>query len=216
MRRRKTTQPQPKSKEKEIGSYSVPASVWIPAVVALLVAVIAPFLTYQLGLNAQLKLTGKQKRQQAYSELMGRKLVRAQLYLSRFEAFIKSDYFEAKWHLEGEPKDSINYQESIRWMHKSEELVLEIAKNNQSLFETLGLIRSYFPGSKELHELTRRIYHFKSVEIKVRPFKLKVDQLEHWKETAMKELQETVKNEYEKPIDELVIFLESVIDKEAG
>jgi len=194
----------------------VPAAVWIPAVVALIVAVIAPFLTYQLGLNAQLKLTGKQKRQQAYSELMGEKAVLTQLIVSRFEAFINSDYHEARWKIAGQPKDSFDLQESQRWMRKSEDLAIEVAKSRKSLYDTLGLIRSYFPHSSRLKELTHRIYHSKGLEIKARPFGLNAAQLEPWAIKAVKEIQEIVENEYAKPIDDLVIYLEAEIDKEAG
>ena len=126
-------------------SFRILPAVWVPAIVALIVAVIAPFLTYKLGLNSQLKLTGKQKRQQAYSELMGHRALITQLLYSRFEAYIYSDAHEERWHMEGEPNDSFDSREAQRWMHKSEDLAIEIAKSRKSLYDTLGLIRSYFP-----------------------------------------------------------------------
>jgi len=45
---------------------------------------------------------------------------------------------------------------------------------------------------------------------------LDAEQLEFWKFNSVKQLQELVEKEYSKPIDELVIYLEAVIDKEAG
>lgn len=48
-------------------------------------------------------MTEEQGRQQAYGELMGRKAMMAQLLVSRFEAWIYSDYYEARWKLAGKP-----------------------------------------------------------------------------------------------------------------
>jgi uncharacterized protein YeeX (DUF496 family) len=45
---------------------------------------------------------------------------------------------------------------------------------------------------------------------------LSAAQLEPWAIKAVKEIQEIVENEYAKPIDDLIIYLEAEIDKEAG
>jgi hypothetical protein len=42
------------------------------------------------------------------------------------------------------------------------------------------------------------------------------EQLESWRVNYAKKVQEFVEEEYSKPIDELVTYLESIIDKEAG
>lgn len=140
----------------------------------------------------------------------------SQLYVSRFEAWIYSDYHEARWKLAGAPKDSIDLQEAQRWMHKSEDLALEIAKNNQSLFQTLGLIRTSFRRTPTLDSLTEKLYRFKVPEITKRPFDLDANQLEAWKVNAVKQLQELVEREYSKPIDELTAFLAKEIAENDG
>jgi hypothetical protein len=61
-----------------------------------------------------LKISDHQKRQQVFSEVMGRKFLMTQLYVSRFEALIYSNYHEAKWKQSGWPKDSIDQQEAQR------------------------------------------------------------------------------------------------------
>ena len=213
MKRRKVKEVAPKEippKSKERASYL------IPTLAALLVAIITPYLTYQWGLRTQLEATERQKRQQAYSEVLGRKAVMSQLYVSRFEAWIYSDYHEARWKLAGAPKDSIDLQEAQRWMHKSEDLALEIAKNNQSLFETLGLIRTSFRRTPTLDSLTEKLYRFKVPEITKRPFDLDANQLEVWKVNAVKQLQELVEREYSKPIDELAAYLAKEIAENDG
>jgi hypothetical protein len=80
----------------------------------------------------------------------------------------------------------------------------------------LGLIRAYFPSSDKLKEITHRIYHFKIIKIEKPPFDLNDEQLESWRVNYAKKVQEFVEEEYSKPIDELVTYLESIIDKEAG
>jgi hypothetical protein len=126
--------PEPQSKEDEISaekpSHWVTFRNWVTPLAAALI--IAAFGAY-FGYHAQVSLTGKQKRQQAYSELMGRSAVRTQIIVSRTEASIFSKYYERRWHLAGNPTDSLDFQEAQRWMHKSEDLALEIAKSNQSL-----------------------------------------------------------------------------------
>jgi hypothetical protein len=77
--------------------------------------------------------------------------------------------------------------------------------------ETLGLIRSYFPNTEKL---THRIYHAKGIEIKVHPFGLNAEQLEPRAIKAVKDTQKIVDEQYSKPIDELVTYIETEIDKE--
>jgi hypothetical protein len=204
---RKMSEPQPKATA--LSTYLVPA-------IALLVIVIAAYLGYQLGLNAQLKLTGKQKRQQAYSEFMGRKVVLTQLITSHLVADTYFEYHERKRGLAGGPTEaSLHLEEARRWQHRGEDLALEIAKSSQSLFETLGFIRSYFPYSARLKELTNQLYHAKGFEVKRQALDWNTEQLEEWKVKTIKEVREIVDG-YEKLFYELVAYLESEIDKEAG
>jgi hypothetical protein len=147
---------------------------------------------------------------------MGRKFMTSQLYVSRFEAYIFSDYHEARWKVSDQRKDSIDLQEAMRWMHKSEELVMELARNNQSLFETLGMIRTLFPHTPRLEELTSRVYHFKTPRTSSPPNGKDLIELNAWKEQSVKSLQELVEREYAKPIDELLDYLAIEIAREAS
>ena len=61
------------------------------------------------------------------------KFITTRLSVSRFEAWIFSDYHEARWKLAGDPTGSLDLQEAQRWMGKSEDLALEIAKNNSRI-----------------------------------------------------------------------------------
>jgi arsenate reductase-like glutaredoxin family protein len=93
---------------------------------------------------------------------MGNKQLRRQLFVSRFEAMIFSDYHERRCKLARSPERSMDLEEAQRWMHKSENLALDIARTNQALFESVGLARPTFTQSAELTHLTERIFYFKT------------------------------------------------------
>ena len=161
-------------KAKGLPSYLVPA-LWIPLIGAVLIA----FLSYQLGFNAQLQLTGKQKRLQAYSELMGRKVVMMELFVSRLSAATYKDYHERVWHLTKDSAEGIfHLEEARRELRRTEDLATEIGKSYQNLFETLGLVRSYFPYSPRLKELINQLSQFQWVDIHGPAFDLNAEQLE--------------------------------------
>lgn len=185
----------------------------VTASLALIGVGVGSYLTYYFGLKSQLMIADHQKRQQTFSELMGRKILTKQLYVSRFEALIYSDYHEARWKLTGSPKDSIDLQEAQRWMHRSEELVFDIAKNQQRQLETVGLIRILFNKTSKLDELIDRIVHFKTPKISGEPFKRDANQLEEWKVKAVQQLQAIVDEEYGAPVNTLLNYLEEEIHK---
>ena len=60
------------------------------------------------------------------------------------------------------------------------------------------------------------MYYFKAIKIEEPPFGLNAEQLEIWRVDATKKIQIFVGEEYDKPIDELVEYLGSIIDREAG
>lgn len=173
--------------------------------------VVCLYISYRLGLKAQVELSNYQKQQKVFSQLMGVKFLITQFYVSRFEALIFSDYHEALWKLEGYPKESLQFHvhEAHRWMQKSEALVLDMAKNNQTLFEIIGSIRIVFNNTPTLEALTERIYHFKTPLINDPSTNATVPQLESWKKRSVKELQELVEDNYAKPIDNLLKHLAS-------
>lgn len=171
------------------------------------------YLNYKFGLRSQLKIGEVKNRQQAFGQLMGQKFMITQVYVSRFEALIYSDYHEIKWKLAGCPNESLDLQEAQRWMHKSEDLSLEIARNNQKLFEIIGFIKILFPVTTKLDELLDRIYHFRTPVVKTPDDKIDATQLEEWKKKAVAALQDLVKIEYAEPIDDLLDYLSKVMNK---
>jgi hypothetical protein len=93
-------------------------------------------------------------------------------------------------------------------MHKSEDLVPEIAKNNQALFEDVATVQALFPDTPRLRELCAPIYKFRPIDLKTEvPHDGPVELVTQWKDQGEREIQPLAESEYGKPIDELVAFL---------
>lgn len=177
----------------------------LAATVGGVLAISSSYYSSKFQLSTQLSLQRVQEQRAVFARLMGRKFTTKQLYVSRYEAMIFSDYHEERWKLAGSPKDSLDLQEAQRWMHRSEDLVFEIVKNNQSLFEDVGTVRALFADTPKLRELADHVYNFKSLWTAKPPDDSK--KLDAWKTEAGRQLQTLVDTEYGKPIEDLVAYL---------
>jgi len=99
-------------------------------------------------------------------------------------------------------------------MRRSEDLLFEIAKNNQALFEDLGTVRALFPDSTQLRELVERIYNFKALKAPHPPRNVSDEQLARWKDETIRSLQAVVDSKYGKPIDDLLNYLSQQLPKD--
>lgn len=177
--------------------------ILVSSLMTLFIAVVSSYLTYRWGLLGQIRISNYQNQQKAYSKLIGQRAIISQLYVSRFEAYIFSDFHEIKWKLNGSPKDSIDFQETLRWMKKSEDLGIELAREKKELFETVGLLNALFPQTKELKKLSSQVYHHKLPEIKRLSQGRSFEELETWKVTTIKQLQDFVKKNITNPMEDL-------------
>ena len=182
---------------------------WAPSISAIIGIIITAYLSYILGYKSQIKLADRKLRLQAYGKLMGSKHYLSQLYVSRFEAYIFSDFHEKKWHMTGAKENSIDLIEAKRWMLKSEELVLEITKYQEKVFSTLGVINAVFDGSDELTDMVNKIYKFNRPVINKIPDDIKIDELEAWKKQAVTQVQNIIQQEISNPIQNLLEYLNS-------
>ena len=190
--------------------------VLITAVATLIGTLLVTYATNKWSFDNQIKINNINSQRQVFSMLMGHKSITMQLYMSRFEAMIFSDFHEARWRIAEYPKESIDLNEAQRWMRVSEELALEIARNNQSLFETIGQIVILFPSTSKLDGLVNRIYHHNVPKINVEWDKINnFEELILIKEKAVTDLQKLVEELYGKPIDELLNLLSSEIANSA-
>lgn len=181
----------------------------ISSISTLIIALASGYLSYLWSTSSQKKIHSHQTRLHAYSDLLGYKQLIPQLIVSRFEAFILSDYHEYKWHINGNPKESIDLSEATRWMHKSEDYVIEISKTVQNLFVTIGEIRVVFKYTPELNKLCDNVYNFKTIKFEQRPSKKwTLQELEEWKEKAIRNIKILADDTMKVPIDNLAKYLE--------
>jgi hypothetical protein len=169
--------------------------------------ILGQYFASQFQISSQAQIQKVKDQRQVFARLMGRRFSTMQLYVSRSEALMYSDYHEARWKHFGSPNNSIDLSEAQRWMHRSEDLVFEIARNNQALFEDLGVIRAVFPDTPQLRKLVERIYSFKSIKTAQPPHNGSVEELQRWKEEAIPHLQLFVERNYGDPISELLSYL---------
>lgn len=143
---------------------------------------------------------------------MGLKMPISQLYVSRFEAIIYSNYHEKIFAVNND-KQSSDYSECKRWMQKSEDLVLEISQKQEQLFKTIGLISAIFPESDKFSALVEKIYHYKTPQIKdfTDTDTSNSDTLKKIKELCIERLKKLVKDEIETPIEKLLKYIKNHI-----
>ena len=92
-------------------------------------------------------------------------------------------------------------------MHRSEDLVFEITKSRQRLAEDVGIVRATFSDTTELRCLTDCLLGFKAIKTEKPVMGSDAAALEHWKDEAVKQLQDLVDAEYGTPFDEVLDFL---------
>jgi len=136
------------------------------------------------------------------SELEGLRIWRQQLCISRFEAFLFSDYHEFRFELTNNPLDT---DEAGRWMRKSEDLTLDLAKANQQFLEKLGYVSLIFDESDELNSIIEENRKFKNPIIKAsRPDDMTLDKLELWKKKYFLEAKKIIDQEYGDKVERLL------------
>jgi hypothetical protein len=174
-------------------------------------AIAGSYYATKFQMVAQSQTQKAEEQRKVFASLVGRKLVAEQLNVSRAEARLFSDYNEERWKRAGAPKDSLDLDETKRWMHRSEDLVFEIMKSNQALFEDIATVRALFPDTPRLRELCARVYAFRTLQTPAPPhFQVGVTEFEslaEWKDEADRKIQSLGESEYGKPIDELTAYL---------
>jgi len=136
-----------------------------------------------------------------YRELNGIRILLRQLFVSRTEAYIFSDYYELRYKL---TKNEWDFKEAERWMHKSEDYVIKITDCLKDLFSILAISSRLFKNNSEIQFLIARLYKYKTITINKPPEKISIEKLDQWKTKAIKESQNFIEIEYGKSIENLI------------
>jgi len=179
----------------------------ISPVMTLLIAGGAAYLTHRFSMSREIQLRDREGRHRVFSALMGQKRLLPQLYVSRFEALLFSDYHEERCRLTGEGTTSHDFEEAKRWMQKSEQLILEVTRMDKEVFETVGMALVLFGTSEELNTLANNVYNHAVPKVpKPRDGKT-LDQLDQWKVEIVQNLQDVVCKEVGSPLQALIDYL---------
>lgn len=180
---------------------------------SLLAALTIAYFTYMLTLSSQKEMSDYHRRQLAYTRLLGLRFPIRQLYVSRFEAKIYSDYYEARWILAGKPNGAFDFQEANRWMHKSEDMVFNIIDLQKELYACVGEIQILFEETGRLKSLVEKITNQKAPKVDAPSGKLDAAELDSWKINAIEQLQVLVDKELGGPIQELSDYLKKELQR---
>lgn len=152
-----------------------------------------------LGIYISYKLQSSQSKRAKkillIGELEGLRVLRSQLYRSRFEAEIYSDYYDYRFLI---TKNSVDFNEARRLGQAAEKLTLELAKSNQQFLEKLGHVSLLFNQTDEIKIIIDENKQFKSPCLSSRPNdKMDIDGLNEWKDKMLSSLQIIIKDEYD-------------------
>jgi hypothetical protein len=100
-------------------------------------------------------------------------------------------------------------------MQRGNELNDRLYLEEKRLFELIGLISVLFPNTEELTTKIDRIYKTPTLTL-ISPYAMPntLEQLESWKDNAIRELDVKVKEEYLQPIDDLLNYLNKYLESD--
>lgn len=150
----------------------------------------------------------KNKKIELYSKLRAIEVEISQLIVSRFEAYILSDYYEIK---NKKNNNNFYFNEAVRLSQKSENMVFDITQAIARYKEILGQIQIYFNYSTDY---LREMYNYKVPDVKeTKKVMETLDEsvLEESKEEAVKAIQVFAKKEFKNKIEGLLKDMENKI-----
>ena len=172
----------------------------IPYIAGALTVLLTGHINYLYSKKSEIR----KEKIRVYGRLMALRIRLRQVIVSRYEAYICSDYHEALWKTRGASRESIDLEESRRWMTKAEEYVVDITKTLEDLFELYGSISILFDRDTEILKLLDKLYHYPTIIPPIYPATIPENELSDWKKEAIRQVQELAEKAYGEPLDLLV------------
>lgn len=189
-------------------------NIFGPGVFAFIGGAFGGYLTSEWNFRNQLKTTTWEKRQQAYSEIMGLRFLQVETVHQAYQAKILQSRDLWRW-AKSEFKDSSHLSEADRYMIRHENLILEVARTNERLFKSIGLAKGTFPISTELDSKVDLIYRHPIFEIpNLLPQTANTKEIITWTDSAKQDLQKFLFEKLVMPIDGLLKYLKEHIEDE--
>ena len=160
-----------------------------------------------LAFWGQFYLKKIENKQKSYGTLVGIKHQVKQLYVSRFEAWILSDFYEHRNRIRG-GKDQLSLDEARRLMYKSENMVSELALCERELKECFVLAVCNFNLKKDELKILEKLVNHPVPKIIGDPKSITSElELETWKTKAVTALQEKVDEIFDQSFSDSIEIL---------
>jgi|GEM_PF-3351336 len=142
----------------------------------------------------------------SFSRLMALKNPWAQYLVTNLEAKLLSEFYERKYQLFSH--DNFDLEEAKRQNDRGIALIRDISKNQQEVFEVLGLIQVYFKPDKELQNAIDDLYNYKSLDIKSFPNNFRTQgELDAFFQKVGQEMRLLVTKEYTNKMERIIVLL---------
>jgi hypothetical protein len=148
-----------------------------------------------------------QKARDVYSRLTGRKAVTTQLQLTSLQNAVYINYLQTRRLMKLESSVLNEAEEAPRLIRENAAVALDVAKNEQGLFEDLGVVRALFQDSPELRLAIEAFSNVPPIELKTMPTGLTEDAIDEWREQATNQLGKDVEARYGARFDRLLTYL---------
>jgi len=165
-------------------------------------------------------------KKQLYSELLGNRFVLEESVERALDTQIFLKVYETKFNLTmGQKLDeadrihlNLNIQAMLR-MHKEYEMAQHnLAISKETIAKKIGYIQVIFTNNKELNRLIDLLYKGWSAEKKMLEFPDDPtnDQIDSWSEDALEDISSFIKENYIKPLTDLLDHMQAEIQDEAN
>ncbi|MDT3501098.1 hypothetical protein [Stenotrophomonas maltophilia] len=188
--------------------------------VQIIVAVTAGFFTLSgvwLGTHLNQRSASAQVERQrmrelqvaSYSRLMGLRTNWTQVVTTTFEAKLLCEFYDARFHIQGNAAD---LEESKRQNERAHKLTERLSALRREVCECLGQVQIAFSISGEMEDLISAIYLAKSLDVpEIRGSILSIDDLQKWLDSNAARMRELVASEYSSRVDELLRLLRPLV-----
>lgn len=181
--------------------------MWYIIITSIITALATVSLTTVFYYFKEKKLYRKQMQLELLGDLMGNIQLLRQLYTSRFEAYIDSNFYEYLWHRQ--PNEDLYKEEAKRLARTVENLAIEIARTRKIFFATVYRLPLVFQLDDDTKGTLEKLKCHKTPVIKDFPDGLTIEQLKEAEQQAKKDLHRIIDEELYQPTNTVYQYLES-------
>jgi hypothetical protein len=175
---------------------------------SLVAALVVSVSTAHFQQANQVALDRRREQLQVYADLTGHRATLTQLTVTATETKIFIQFYNRRWQLTGASPASTDLALAREFLSESRGVVLELARQRERTYVTVGKVLATFPRSKKLTELANAILKKHMPKPIGDPETMSLDELEKWKTRVLTDLPTFVEENQGRLIDDLLVHLE--------